>query len=297
MNISQPAKLPDPRSSEPEPGTTTTKTLVMTCTLNEIENLPRLVDEIFAFAPQVDILVIDDNSPDGTGQWCDQQTAAGRRLHCLHRSGKLGLGTAIIVGMQYAIDHGYDYVLNMDADFSHHPRYLPAMLAGMEGNNQPLPLGEGRDDLPPRPLGDGRVSPGDSPWRGEGAAPVDVMIGSRYVPGGGTVGWPLKRKLMSRAVNLYARWLLWLKPRDISGGYRCYRVAKLKELPFDQIRSRGYSFQEEVLWLLRRRGATFGETPILFADRERGQSKINRAEAWAALRIIFGLGLRNLAGK
>ena len=108
------------------------KTLVMTATYNEIENLPRLVDEIFRVAPQVDLLVIDDNSPDGTGAWCDQQAAADPRLHCLHRSGKLGLGTAIVAGMQYAIENGYKYMLNMDADFSHHPRYLPAMIAGMD---------------------------------------------------------------------------------------------------------------------------------------------------------------------
>jgi dolichol-phosphate mannosyltransferase len=252
------------------------KTLVMTATYNEIENLPRLVEEIFHYAPHVHFLAIDDNSPDGTGRWCDERAAADQRIHCLHRSGKLGLGTAIIAGMKYAIEHGYDYVLNMDADFSHHPRYLPAMIAGMEG---PLPLA----------LGEGR---------GEGARrQTDVMIGSRYIPGGGTEGWPLKRKLMSRAVNLYARWLLWLRPKDVSGGYRCYRVSKLADLSFDQIRSRGYSFQEEVLWLLRRRGARFGETPIIFADRERGQSKINRGEAWAALRIILHLGLRNFVGR
>jgi dolichol-phosphate mannosyltransferase len=179
----------------------------------------------------------------------------------LHRSGKLGLGTAIVAGMKYAIEHGYQFVLNMDADFSHHPRYLSAMLAGMD---------------PPQ------------------GPPVDVMIGSRYVPGGGTVDWPLKRKLMSRSVNLYARWMLWLKPKDVSGGFRCYRVSKLAELRLDEIRSRGYSFQEEILWMLRRRGARFGETPILFADRERGQSKINRAEAWAAMRIILQLGFKNL---
>lgn len=237
------------------------KTLVMTATYNEIDNLPQLVEEVFHFAPEVDFLVIDDNSPDGTGRWCDEQAAANPKIHCVHRSGKLGLGTAIIAGMKYAIEHGYDYVLNMDADFSHHPRYLPAMIATM--------------------------SPPD-------VQPVDVAIGSRYVPGGGTEGWPLKRKLISRAVNLYARWLLWLKPKDVSGGYRNYRVSKLKELPLDQIRSRGYSFQEEVLWLLRRRGARFAEVPIIFADRERGQSKINRSEAWSALRIIFQLGLRNL---
>jgi dolichol-phosphate mannosyltransferase len=252
------------------------KTLVMTATYNEIDNLPQLVEEVFHFAPEVDFLVIDDNSPDGTGRWCDEQAAANPKIHCLHRSGKLGLGTAIIAGMKYAIEHGYDYVLNMDADFSHHPRYLPTMIAAMEGQHLPLPPGESR---------------------GEGAGPVDVAIGSRYVPGGGTEGWPLKRKLMSRAVNLYARWLLWLKPKDVSGGYRNYRVSKLKELPLDQIRSRGYSFQEEVLWLLRRRGARFAEVPIIFADRERGQSKINRGEAFAALRIIFTLGLRNLFGR
>jgi len=255
---------------------TTPRILVALATYNERENLPPLVDEIERILPTADILVVDDNSPDGTGRWCDERATNDPRIHCLHRSGKLGLGTAIIAGMKYAIEHGYDYVLNMDADFSHHPRYLPAMIAGME-RNPPLPPGEGR---------------------GEGAGrQIDVMIGSRYIPHGGTEGWPLKRKLMSRAVNLYARWLLWLKPKDVSGGYRCYRVSKLTELPFDQIRSRGYSFQEEVLWLLRRRGARFGETPIIFADRERGQSKINRAEAWAAMRIIFQLGLRNLFGR
>jgi len=261
------------------------KALVMTATYNEIDNLPQLVAEVFRYAPNVDFLVIDDNSPDGTGQWCDSQAVADRRVHCVHRSGKLGLGTAIIAGMKYAIEHNYDYVLNMDADFSHHPRYLPAMLAGMEGS-LPLPLGEGRGE------GGHASSPGQSAI----GPPVDVMIGSRYIPGGGTEGWPLKRKLMSRAVNLYARWMLWLTPKDVSGGYRCYRVSKLKELPFDEIRSRGYSFQEEVLWLLRRRGDRFAETPITFTDRERGQSKINRAEAWAALRIILQIGLRNLFG-
>ncbi|HEY2882341.1 MAG TPA: glycosyltransferase, partial [Pirellulales bacterium] len=122
------------------------KTLVMTATYNEIDNLPRLVEEVFNVAPDVDFLVIDDNSPDGTGHWCDTQSAANPKIHCLHRSGKLGLGTAIIAGMKYAIEHGYDYVLNMDADFSHHPRYLPTMIAGMEGYQLPLPLGEGRGE-------------------------------------------------------------------------------------------------------------------------------------------------------
>jgi dolichol-phosphate mannosyltransferase len=239
------------------------KTLVMTATYNEIENLPRLVEQIFQHAPGVDLLVVDDNSPDGTGQWCDKQAAIDPRVHCLHRTGKLGLGTAIVAGLKYGIEHGYKYVVNLDADFSHPPRDLPAMIGGM--------------------------NPASGP-------PIDVMIGSRYVPGGGIEGWPLKRHLMSRGVNLYARWLLWLAPKDCSGGYRCYRTATLERVDFNRIRSRGYSFQEEILWLLRRTGARFGETPIIFADREKGSSKINSKEAVAALRIILGLGMQNLLG-
>jgi dolichol-phosphate mannosyltransferase len=232
--------------------------LITVATYNEIENLPRLCDEIFAVAPQAELLVIDDNSPDGTGRWCDQREAKDPRVHCLHRSGKLGLGTATIAAMQYAIDHDYELMLNMDADFSHHPRYIPALLAGM--------------------------------------ASVDVMIGSRYVPGGGVKDWPLGRRLMSWAVNTYARCLLGLSPRDCSGAFRCYRVELLKKIDLLRIRSRGYSFQEEILWHLKRAGARFGETPILFADREQGKSKINSREALSALWIIFRLGITNWLG-
>ena len=236
-------------------------TLVMLATYNEIENLPRLVDEILETTPQVDLLVVDDNSPDGTGQWCDQKASEDPRLRCLHRAGKQGLGTATIAGMKYAIDNGYRYVLNMDADFSHHPRYLPELIAGMEN--------------------------------GETASRVDVMIGSRYVPGGGVEGWPLIRHVMSRGVNAYARLLLGLRAKDCSGAFRCYRTSRLAQVDFDAIRSRGYSFQEEILWHLKRLGARFGETPITFADRRYGNSKINSKEARAALGIILLLGLRN----
>jgi dolichol-phosphate mannosyltransferase len=213
---------------------------------------------VLAVAPQAEILVIDDNSPDGTGGWCDRHAKGEPRLHCLHRKGKLGLGTATIAGMQYAIEQGYDYVLNMDADFSHHPRYIPAILDAMKR--------------------------------------ADVSIGSRYCPGGGVKDWPVQRRLMSWAVNTYARLFLGLAPHDTSGAFRCYRVALLKKLDFAAIKSRGYSFQEEILWRLKRVGARMVETPIIFADRERGQSKINRHEALAALQIIFRLGLTNWLG-
>jgi dolichol-phosphate mannosyltransferase len=233
-------------------------TLVTVATYNEIENLPPLVDEIFFYAPAAELLVIDDNSPDGTGAWAVERAAADPRVHVIRRSGKLGLGTATIAAMRYAIEHEYDFMLNLDADFSHHPRHVPELIAGMDAD-----------------------------------PPVDVMIGSRYVRGGGVEGWPLRRKLMSRCVNLYARTLLGLPTKDCSGSFRCYRVSLLQQLDFDAIRSRGYSFLEEVLWRLKRLGARFGETPILFTERARGHSKINRREAIEALRIIAALGAQN----
>lgn len=234
------------------------RTLVSVATYNEIENLPALVDEIWRVVPAVDVLVVDDNSPDGTGRWCDEQAAHGKRIACIHRAGKLGLGTATIAAMQYAIDHGYEYLLNLDADFSHHPRHIPAILACLEQ--------------------------------------ADVSIGSRYCPGGKTEGWPAKRRWMSWAVNTYARVLLGLAPRDTSGAFRCYRVSLLKKLDFQQIKSRGYSFQEEILWRLKRAGARMVETPIVFTDRTRGESKINNQEAIGALTILLRLGVTNWTG-
>lgn len=238
--------------------------LVTIATYNELENLPTLVEQVFEHAPTADLLVVDDNSPDGTGRWADEQAAVDSRLHVLHRAGKQGLGSATIAAMQYAIEHHYDCMLNMDADLSHPPARIPALLEG--------------------------VSPAD------GSPGVDVMVGSRYVPGGAAEGWPWRRRVMSRGVNCYARTLLGLRLRDCSGAYRCYRVDKLRELDFDAFRSMGYAFQEEVLWRLKRVGATFGEAPITFVDRQYGSSKINGKEARDALWILFRLGLTNYLG-
>lgn len=238
------------------------RTLVVVATYNEIENLPRLVDEIFEAAPNVEILVIDDNSPDGTGDWCEGRMVDDERFHSIHRAGKLGLGTATIEGFRFAIQHGYDLVLTMDADFSHPPRYIPAVIAGA-----------GRED-----------------------SPADVMIGSRYVKGGGIEGWPWKRRWMSRWVNRFARLMLGLRVRDCSGAFRCYRTEVLRQLDFDTIRSRGYSYLEEILWRLKKVGANFEETPFTFVDRQHGQTKINTREALSALLIIFRLGLKNWVG-
>jgi dolichol-phosphate mannosyltransferase len=238
--------------------TNPTPTLVSVATYNEMGNLPRLVEEIERSLPGADVLVVDDNSPDGTGQWCDERAKTDPRLRCLHREGKLGLGTATIAAMRYAMEHGYRYLVNLDADFSHPPKHLPELVAGMEG-----------------------------------ASPVDVMIGSRYTRGGRIEGWPLKRHLMSQAINLYSRWGLWLSTKDCSGAYRCYRVSKLAEIDFDSIVSRGYSFQEEILWRLKRVGCRFGEVPITFVDREAGSSKINSRESINAVKILLRLGVKN----
>lgn len=230
--------------------------LITLCTYNELENLPKLIPEIHAVAPDAHILVIDDNSPDGTGALADKLSSADPRIHVLHREGKLGLGTATIAGFRYAVEHGYDLVLNMDADFSHHPRHIPELRKSAET--------------------------------------VEVAIGSRYVPGGGVVGWNFKRHFMSRSINLYARLFLGLPNRDNSGSYRCYRVSELAKLDFDQVRSRGYSFQEEILYMCRRIGCRFAESPITFEDRRFGSSKINWKESVMALWIIFRLGVDRL---
>ena len=231
------------------------RTLVAIATYNEIENLPQLVVAIRQYAPDVDILVTDDNSPDGTGCWCDEQAVADPRFHVLHRPGKLGLGSAIVAGLQYAVENRYDFVVTMDADLSHDPRHLPDILAAMN----------------------------------DASGPADVVIGSRYVTGGGIEGWPLHRRIMSRCVNCYARWMLNLKPRDCSGAYRCYRVARLKAIDFAAIRSRGYSLLEEILWLLQCQGAEMREVPITFVDRASGKSKISYREAWQLFWILFRL--------
>jgi dolichol-phosphate mannosyltransferase len=228
------------------------RVLVSLACYNERDNLEPLIQEIHKQLPDADVLVIDDNSPDGTGRVADDLAAGDRRVRVLHRAGKLGLGTAILTGMRYAMEHDYDFFLNMDADFSHHPRYLSAILAGMPNR--------------------------------------DVMIGSRYVPGGGTVNWPASRKIISRSVNLLVRLLFRMPARDASGAYRCYRVSKLRNVPLDQILSQGYSFQQEVLYRCRKAGCRLGETPIIFEDRRSGSSKVNLREAVRSLSMLVYLG-------
>ena len=234
------------------------RVLVAMATYNERENLPPLIREVLQVVPAADVLVIDDNSPDGTGRLADELAGADPRIHVLHRTGKLGLGTAILAAMRYAMDNHYDLLVNMDADFSHHPRYLPALLEGMKRH--------------------------------------DLMIGSRYVPGGGTLNWPLSRRLMSGGINGLVRTLLRIRAHDTSGGFRCYRVALLRRTRLDNLLSHGYSFQEEVLYRCRQAGCRIGETPIIFEDRRAGSSKVDLRESVRSLSIILWLGLNALFG-
>jgi dolichol-phosphate mannosyltransferase len=232
--------------------------LVSLATYNESGNLERLIAEIHRYVPHADILVIDDNSPDGTGKIADELAAKDSRIQVIHRAGKLGLGTAVLAAMRYAMEQNYDYLQNMDADFSHPPRFLPGILAGMNQH--------------------------------------DVMIGSRYVPGGGTEHWPVVRKVLSRSVNYLVRFLLRMPVKDASGAYRCYRVSKLRETELNRTRSRGYSFQQEVLFRCHKAGCKLGEYPILFENRRAGSSKVNGKEALRSISMIVFLGIRNFLG-
>jgi dolichol-phosphate mannosyltransferase len=231
-----------------------TRALIALATYNERDNLAPLVQAIRATVPAADVLILDDNSPDGTGATADELARQDAGIRVIHRSGKLGLGTAILAVMRFAIEQNYDLLLTMDADFSHHPRYLPDLLKGMDR--------------------------------------ADVTIGSRYVPGGGVENWPWSRKLMSRFTGRLVRLLLGMPVRDTSGNYRCYRVSVLRRANLDGLLSVGYSFQQEVLHRCFLAGAAFAETPIIFANRKVGKSKANLIEIVRSLSTLLRLGWR-----
>ena len=242
---------PPPRSGEP-------RLLVSFATYNEAGNIAALIADVQKVVPHADVLVIDDNSPDGTGRIASELAERDSRIHVLHRPGKLGLGTATLAAMKFAMAQNYDYLLNMDADFSHPPRYLPGILAGMSKN--------------------------------------DVMIGSRYVRGGGTENWPLPRRVISQTVNMMVRFLFRMPVKDASGAFRCYRVSTLRAAELDRVRSRGYSFQQEVLFRCHKAGAKLGEYPILFENRRAGVSKVNKKEAVRSMSMLLYIGMRNVFG-
>jgi len=229
------------------------KVLVIIPTYNEIENLPRLVEAIHAQVPEVHILVVDDGSPDGTGDLARSLSEQDERIHLLQRSGKLGLGTAYIAGFKYGLEKGYDIFQQMDCDFSHRPEDLPKLLAAIRE--------------------------------------VDLVIGSRYVKGGGTKNWPAKRKVMSRGGSFYARTILGLKINDLTGGFKCFRREVLETIDLDKVQSEGYSFQIETTWRTIQKGFRVKEVPILFVEREQGYSKMSKDIFMEAVLMCWKLRL------
>lgn len=235
-------------------------TFIVLPTYNESENIVQLVPQLLALpAEGLNVLIVDDNSPDGTGQIADRLSAeyAGR-VAVLHRAGKLGLGTAYLAGFRRAFELDASHVLTMDADFSHHPRYIPALLAR--------------------------------------SASADLVIGSRYVAGGG-MDAPFGRRLLSRVANLVAHTCLGLKARDMTAGFRLYRREVLESIPLDRIFSSGYSFLIEMLFLVEQRGWRVAEVPIRYADRTMGKSKISRNEIYKAWYTVARLTYRRLRGR
>ena len=231
----------------------TAKTLIVMPTYNEIENLPRMLAALEALKQDLEILVIDDNSPDGTGAWVKEQQGARPHLHLLQRPGKLGLGSAYVAGFRFALERGYDFVFEMDADFSHDPSYIPEFLAVI------------RD--------------------------YDLVLGSRYINGVTVVNWPMSRLLLSYFANMYARWITGLPLRDVTGGFKCFRAAALRMLELDRIHSDGYSFQIEVNYKLWKKGCRIHEIPILFRDRIAGVSKMSSKIVKEALFLLIRIRL------
>ncbi|MCZ6643067.1 MAG: polyprenol monophosphomannose synthase [Gammaproteobacteria bacterium] len=228
--------------------------IVIIPTYDEADNILSLAEQVLALHERIHVLVIDDNSPDGTGDLIANRGRDESRLHLIRRAGKLGLGTAYLAGFCYALENDYDPVFTMDADFSHDPRYIPEMLESMEAN--------------------------------------DLVIGSRYVPGGRVANWPLHRRLLSRFANFYTRRLLNLPVRDCTSGFRCHSAAVLQAVDPFGIRSSGYSFLEEMVVRVNRHGFRIGEIPITFENRRTGSSKIDSSEIYRAAWHVLVTALR-----
>jgi dolichol-phosphate mannosyltransferase len=234
-------------------GATSADCTVVVPTYNERENIGALIERILEL-PRFRVLVVDDNSPDGTATIVAEIARHEPRIGLLSRPGKLGLGTAYIAGFRRALAEGANYIYEMDADFSHDPRYLPDLLVATETR-------------------------------------YDLTLGSRYVPGGGTIDWGMIRKIISRGGNMYARAILGLPVMDATGGFRCYRRRVLETLDLKAIHSNGYSFQIEMAYRTLQAGFTIGETPIIFPDRRIGHSKMSRRIVLEALLTVWRLRL------
>jgi dolichol-phosphate mannosyltransferase len=235
------------------------KVLVIIPTYNEADNIQPIVARVRSAVPDADILVADDNSPDGTGKLAGELAAADEAVHVLHRKGKEGLGAAYLAGFRWGIDHGYGVLVEMDADGSHQPEELPRLLVALKG--------------------------------------ADVVLGSRWIPGGRVVNWPRSREILSRGGSTYSRLLLDVPIRDVTGGYRAFRKETLEGLGIDAVASAGYCFQVDLAWRAVKAGFHVVEVPITFVERERGDSKMSRGIVLEAFWRVGAWGIASRVGK
>ncbi len=237
----------------------TRKILVVIPTYNEAENIPKLIPAVLRQAPNLDVLIVDDGSPDGTGAIVKDIMAANRQVHLIERTGKQGLGTAYVRGFRYAIEHGYDFVFEMDADFSHSPNDIPVFLAKIQN--------------------------------------ADLVLGSRYIDGVRVLDWPMNRLLLSYSANVYTRIITGLPIHDATGGFKCFRIEALKAIDLDSIRSNGYAFQIEMSFKVWKKGFRIVEVPIIFADRKVGTSKMSKNIVYEAVFMLMTLRLRSILNR
>ena len=233
--------------------------LVILPTFNESENLPRIVPQILAQDGGLDVLVVDDSSPDGTGRIAEELAAANPRVHVLHREQKSGLGRAYLDGFAWALKAGYDLVFEMDADFSHDPKFLLDLIAA--------------------------------------SASADLVIGSRYKSGVNVINWPMSRLLLSYFANVYARWVTGMPLTDATAGFKCFRRSVLEAIPLGEVKSNGYAFQIEMSFRAWRKKFRLVEVPIVFTDRVEGQSKMNRKIVREGVWVVWWLRLASLFGR
>uniref|UniRef100_A0A7V2ZLI6 Polyprenol monophosphomannose synthase n=1 Tax=Ignavibacterium album TaxID=591197 RepID=A0A7V2ZLI6_9BACT len=235
------------------------KTLVVIPTFNELENVKKIIPEVLRQNEEIDILIVDDNSPDKTGDYVEELSKQNSRVKLIRREKKLGLGTAYIAGFKYALQNNYDYVFEMDADFSHDPNEIKNFL--------------------------------------EAIKEADLVLGSRYINGVRVLNWPMRRLLLSYFASVYTRVITGLPVKDATGGFKCFRIDVLKAVDLDRIKSNGYSFQIEMTFKAFKKGFRIKEIPIVFVDRVKGKSKMSKKIVWEAVFMVWKLRLRSIIGR
>ncbi|SIO06436.1 polyprenol monophosphomannose synthase [Agromyces cerinus] len=249
-----------------------TRALVVIPTYNERENIAAIVSRVRTAVPAASVLVVDDSSPDGTGVLADEMAATDASVRVLHRTEKNGLGAAYLDAFAWALAEGFDPIVQMDADGSHQPEQLGRLLDALAGD----------------------AADADA---GDAGRPVDLVIGSRWIDGGSIENWPRRRQWLSRGGSAYARWVLRLPTRDATAGYRAFRADALRRIRLDDVHTRGYGFQVDMLWHAREAGLVVVEVPVTFVERERGRSKMSAGIVIEAMIRVTGWGLRSRFGR